>query len=140
MHYFKSSMKLIAEKFNASISLTGGTDSKMTLAATHGLYEKYNYFSFYSSEAEKKDAIAANQICESMGLEHKIYEIPNNNEAIKDFDLINTIINHNAGYVKKHKDAEIRKIAYLYQQNDIELEVKSHVSEIGRGFYYKNMG
>ncbi|NMA49681.1 MAG: hypothetical protein GX947_07930 [Tissierellia bacterium] len=136
----KNSMMLISDKHNSSISLTGGIDSKMTLAATNGIYEKYKYFSFFSSEAEKKDAISANNICKVMGLEHKIYEVPGKNEDIKDFDLIYKIIDHNSGYVKKHKDAEIRKIAYLLSQNDIEFEVKSHVSEIGRGFYYKKHG
>lgn len=135
-----NSMKLISEKFNASISLTGGTDSKMTLAAANGIYDRYKYFSFYSSEAEEKDAIAASEICKKMRLNHKIYEVPNNNESIRDFELIKSIINHNSGYVKKHNDAEIRKIAYLTLNSDIVIEVKSHVSEIGRGFYYEKHG
>lgn len=136
----KNSMKLISEKFDASISLTGGIDSKMTLAAAKGFYKQYKYFSFYSSEAEKRDAIAAKKICEHMGLKHKIYEVPSENQDIEDFNLIKKLIDHNSGYIKKHKDSEIRKIAYLYNQKDIELEVKSHVSEISRGFYYERHG
>ena len=136
----RNSMNLIFEKFDASISLTGGIDSKMTLAATNGFYDQYKYFSFHSSVAEKRDAIAAHKICESMGLEHKIYVIPENNEDIKNFDLMLMILNHNSGYVKKYKDSEIRKIAYLFEQDEITLEVKSHVSEIARGFYYGKHG
>lgn len=136
----KNSMELVSEKFNASISLTGGTDSKMTLAAGKNFYDHYKYFSFISTEAEKKDAIAAHKICEHLGLKHSIYEVPENNEDIEHFEIISEIINHNAGYMKKHKDAELRKIIILYQQNQIEMEIKSHISEIGRAFYYKKLG
>lgn len=136
----KNSMELISNKFNASISLTGGTDSRMTLAATKDFYDKYKYFSFISTKAEEKDAIAAQKIGEQLGLNHSIYKVPKNNEEIADFEEISAIINHNAGYMKKHKDAELRKIIFLYQQNQIVMEVKSHISEIGRAFYYKKLG
>lgn len=136
----KNSMRLVSEKFNASISLTGGTDSKMTLAAAKDVYGDYKYFSFTSNEAEKKDAIAANMICGKLGLEHTVYNIPENNNDIEDFKIISEIVNHNTGYVKKYKDSELRKIIYLHHLNKIDLEVKSHVSEIGRAFYYKKLG
>lgn len=136
----RNSMKLISEKFNASISLTGGTDSKMTLAAAKDFYKDFKYFSFISTAAEEKDALAAHKICEQLELEHTIYKVPEINEDIDDFELIVEIINHNAGYIKKHKDEELRKIVFLYQQNKIEMEVKSHISEIGRAFYYKKLG
>ncbi|WP_026572826.1 asparagine synthase-related protein [Bacillus sp. UNC438CL73TsuS30] len=136
----KNSMMLVSEKFNASISLTGGTDSKMTLAAAKDYYGKFNYFSFFSTEAEEKDAKAAHKICEQLGLNHTIYMVPKENDDIDNFEIISQIINHNAGYIKKHKSAELRKIIFLYQQNEIEMEVKSHISEIGRAFYYKKLG
>ncbi|MBZ5202044.1 hypothetical protein HU147_12520 [Planomicrobium chinense] len=135
----KSSMQICAEKWDASISLTGGTDSKMTLAAGKGHYEKFKYFSFFSTSAEEKDAIAARHICDSLNLKHEIIEIPNNNNDIKDYELICSIINHNSGYIKIHKDQEMRKIAFLISKN-IELEIKSHIAEIGRAFYYKKLG
>lgn len=136
----KNSMELVSEKFNASISLTGGTDSKMTLAAAKDFYGKYKYFSFISTKVEEKDAIAAHKICEYLRLEHTIYKVPENNDEIDNFDIISEIVSHNAGYIKKHKDAELRKIIFLYQQNEIGMEVKSHISEIGRAFYYKKLG
>ena len=43
-------------------------NSKMTLAAANNIYDKFEYFSFISSEAERKDAFAAHQICLNLGL------------------------------------------------------------------------
>ncbi|RAS79917.1 asparagine synthase-related protein [Priestia endophytica] len=139
-YVLKNSMKLVSDKFNASISLTGGTDSKMTLAAAKDFYDRYKYFSFISTEAEEKDALAAKKICKQLGLEHSIYKVPEKNDDIEEYENISEIINHNAGYIKKHKDAELRKIIYLYLQNQIGMEVKSHIAEIGRAFYYKKLG
>lgn len=136
----KSSMKLISNKFNPSISLTGGIDSKMTLSAAVDNTHLFKYFSFISSEAEKKDALAAKELCDKLGLEHEIYYVPQTNEKINDYNVKKEIIDHNAAYIKKHSDAEYRKIIYLQQINKIQLEVKSHIAEIGRAFYYKKLG
>nr|WP_277398222.1 7-cyano-7-deazaguanine synthase [Neobacillus citreus] len=133
-------MRLISKKFKASISLTGGIDSKMTLAAAKDFYQSFRYFSFYSTQAEEKDALAANKICKELTLEHKVYKVPQTNEEIGNFNLLSQIIDHNSAYIKKHKETELRKIIHLYQESEIEMEVKSHVSEIGRAFYYKKLG
>ena len=136
----ENSMKLISEKYNAAISLTGGVDSKMTLAASSNHFNKFTYFSFFSSDAEKKDAEAARNICNNLKLKHDIYEIPNINDNITDFNTLKKIIEHNTSYIKKYKDSELRKIMYLATHSKFDVEVKSHVSEIGRGFYYKKHG
>ena len=58
-------MKLIHKKWDKpAISLTGGCDSKTTLACTKGEYENYNYFSYISNDSEEVDAIAAKKICD----------------------------------------------------------------------------
>lgn len=77
------------KKWNrCAISLSGGVDSKTTLASANGLYDKFSYFSFFSKEQELVDAKAARQICNNLGLKHTIYRIPENNNEIKDFQFI----------------------------------------------------
>jgi hypothetical protein len=136
----KNSIRLCTDKWKCSVSLTGGIDSKMTLAAANELYDKLNYFSFISSEAEGKDARAAHEICLNLGLEHTIYTIPENESEIKDFGVIAEIMNHNQGYIRRKTGSDARKRAYLANHADIGLEIKSHVSEVGRAFYYKKLG
>ena len=84
-----NSLRLISEKWpgKAAISLTGGCDSKTTLACAEGLYDRYNYFSYISSEAEKVDAEAAEKICHMLGLKHKTYRISESDHAFKDIEI-----------------------------------------------------
>lgn len=136
----KQSIKLCTEKWDCNISLTGGVDSKLTLAAANGYYDKLKYFSFISSEAERKDAWAARNICSSLGLKHTIYEIPEDISEIKDFEIVASIMDHNQSYIRKKYGRDTRKRAYLANHASIGVEIKSHVSEVGRAFYYKKLG
>lgn len=115
-----------------AISLSGGTDSKTTLACANGIYDQFYYFSFYSKPQEFIDANAAHDICKSLGLEHIIYPISKSNDDVQDFDILKRIIQHNTAYVKNTADHEIRKIIHLYRLNDFDVELKSWASEIAR--------
>ena len=136
----KSSIDICSKKWNCSISLTGGVDSKMTLASANGKYDKFKYFSFISSEAEKKDAEAAKNICEKLGINHEIFNIPEKNEEINSFEILSQIEEHNLAHIWKFTPQEMRKILYLNNYSDIQVEIKSHVNEVGRAFYYKKLG
>lgn len=53
-------MRLISEKWDhPSISMTGGMDSKTTLACANGLYDQFRYYSYISMYGDKPDADAA---------------------------------------------------------------------------------
>lgn len=63
----QNNLKLIAEKWQRpAISMSGGCDSKTILACANGLYDKFPYFSFISSDEEKVDAEAAHKICSAV--------------------------------------------------------------------------
>lgn len=119
---------------NPAISMTGGTDSKTTLACANGLYDKYKYYSFHCKPPEVLDAKAARSICEKLELEHTIYPIPDTNEEVKDFDVLKNIINHNSSYFNNTADHEIRKMITLYRLDDFDVELKSWASETARVF------
>jgi asparagine synthetase B (glutamine-hydrolysing) len=108
-----------------AISLSGGMDSKTTLACANGLYDKFSFFSFHCKPQEIVDANAAHKICEEIGLEHKIYPIAKNNDEVKDFDVLKKIIDHNTSYFKNTADHEIRKMIFLYHLNAYDIELKS---------------
>jgi hypothetical protein len=126
-------IELCSKKWNRpAISLSGGTDSKTTLACANGLYDKFDFFSFHSKPQELVDANAAHNICEKIGLEHIIYSIPDSNDNIQDFDILKKVIEHNTSYVKNTADHEIRKMIYLYRLDKYDVELKSWASEIAR--------
>lgn len=117
-----------------AISLSGGTDSKTTLACAKGLYDRYSYFSFHSKPQELVDAEGARKICEKLGLKHTLYHIPENNEDIKNFDFIKKLLQHNTSYFKNLADNEIRKYIYLHDLDAYDIELKSWASETVRVF------
>lgn len=125
---------------NAYISLSGGTDSKTTLACANGCYDKLSYYSFQSKDTEIVDSEAAHRICDKIGLTHKIYKIQSENEQVEDFDILKEIIYHSFGYVRGLADHEVRKHIYFYRQNEIGVEIKSWISEIVRVFFDRKYG
>ncbi len=134
----KNNMQLISQKWNRPwISLTGGIDSNTTFAAANGLYEKFETFSYISAEKEIRDAEAAKKIAEHFKVKHHEYFIPEENNKINKLEERKALFEHNKGYVAKLYDNELRKKLYLRDNMDIDVEVKSWVSETIRGYWYK---
>lgn len=123
-----------------AISLTGGTDSKTTLACAKGLYDRFSYFSFYSKPSEEVDANAAHTICDALGLSHVIHAIPSSNEEVEDFAVLKAIVDHNTSYFVNLADHEVRKMIYLMRLSDFNIELKSWISEIVRVFLERKYG
>ena len=136
----KSNLGLIAQKWERpAVSVTGGRDSKGSLAASIHVKEKYQYFSYNSQPAEKVDCDAAEAICKAVGVPHITYEIPLDKSIYPEYDLVHAIlcVNSNRRYFN-HND--IMKRIYLRKKNPFDVEAKSWTSEIGRAFYYKRYG
>lgn len=134
----KNSMALIPQKWsNPAISLTGGCDSKTTLACAEGEYEKYSYFSYISQEAEKVDADGAHVICQTLKIPHEIHEIPDQYAGYEDLGLVTDIISANQGHIGKLSEREVQKRIFLADLKTFDVEVKSWVSEVARAYYHK---
>lgn len=134
----KNNLSLIAQKWKKPcISLTGGIDSNTTFAAANGNYDKFETFSYLSAEKEILDVDAAKIISRAFNVKHTVYEIPNTNEEMEDYDVKVAIQAHNSGYIAKRYDNESRKRQYLEKHCNIDVEVKSWASETIRGYWYK---
>lgn len=136
----KTSMDLAAKKWDrVAVSVTGGRDSKGSLAAASHLGERFQYYSYNSQLAEKVDCEAAERICQSVGVPHTTYDIPLDKSVYPEYDLVRAIlcVNSNRKYFN-HND--IMKRIYFRKLRPFDIEVKSWTSEIGRTFYYKRYG
>lgn len=132
------SMQLISEKWNSpAISLTGGCDSKTTLACAEGLYDKFQYFSYVSSESERMDADAAHSICQALRLQHTVYQIPETVQPEEHYEIVQKVLRWNSGDLIDNNPNDIRKRMILDRVDDFDVEVKSWASEIGRAYYSK---
>lgn len=136
-----NNMLLITKKWKKPwISLTGGIDSNTTFAAANGLYDNFETFSYLSAKKEVPDAEAAQKIADAFNVRHNVFNIPDNNADIENYDLKVEIQAHNSGYVAKRKANESRKRIYLEQYCNCDVEVKSWTSETIRGYWYKHYG
>lgn len=136
-------MQLIARKWNKpAISMTGGMDSKATLAAANGLYDRFRYFSYDSMPGEKIDAEAAHKIAKAIGVPHHIDRISNEDGDFENIKEVREILQHNYGNIGLLNNNDIRKRIYYAKDENrpFDVEVKSWVSEIGRANYYKKFG
>lgn len=137
----KNNMILISKKWNKPwISLTGGIDSNSTFAAANGIYDKFDTFSYISAPKEVPDTEAAATISKAFNLKHHIFNIPDNNSELEDYENIVKILEHNNGYVARIKENEARKRIYLHNNCTCDVEVKSWASETIRAYWYKHYG
>lgn len=132
---------LCAKKWRRpAISLSGGVDSRVTLACARPFEEKFDRFSFHSKSAEFGDAQAARDICNHLGLSHQTYPIPQESSEIPDFEAIKSIILHNSSYMGMPGEHELRKFVTLSSVTDFDIELKSWISEIGRAMWGRRLG
>ena len=132
-------MELIAKKWQekkVAIAVTGGRDSMTALACANGNYDKFQYFSYISNLPESVDAYAARDICNTLGLEHSIYEIPEDCELYQDLPVFKVILECNAGCIGENNPNDLRKRLFFSRNCAFDIEVKSWVNEMGRGWYY----
>lgn len=122
------------------ISLSGGMDSRTTLAAANGLYDRLRFFSFAAKAQERLDAQVAAKLCGLLEVPHLLLPVPDANLEVKDFDILNTIIDHNDAHIRFMNDNEVRKQIVLYRDESIEVELKSWVSEISRVRMERRLG
>ena len=133
-----NNLELIAKKWRKpAISMTGGCDSKTTLACATGIYDKFSYFSYKSSESEEVDAKAAREICKRLGLKHKVYTISENDSDYENIEAVRAILEWNTGGIVPINRNDVRKRAFFSNIDDFDIEVKSWASEIGRAYYSK---
>lgn len=134
----RNSLELIARKWDKpAISLTGGCDSKTTLACGNGLYDRFRYYSYSSSEAEQVDCEAAAMICKALGVEHTIYPVPGLVSPEEHPEVVSQILRWNCGDLLDSNPNDIRKRIMLNKITDFDVEIKSWASEIGRAYFSK---
>lgn len=137
----RTSLEIISEKWSSpAVSLTGGTDSQTTLAATVTSRSRMKFFTFASSREEAHDLEAAKGFASYLGLDHGTYMIPETEESIQGYEELAAVVRHNAAYVRANADNDLRKMAFFAQNPACEVDVKSWVSEIARSNFSKRLG
>lgn len=139
----RKNVRLISEKWeHPAISMSGGMDSKGTVAGANGMYDRFELFSYVSMPGEQIDADAAHKIAEAIGAEHRIDYISSNDQDYQDIEAFREILKHNYGNIGRNNANDVRKRVFYTQDGHckFDIEAKSWVSEVGRANYYKKFG
>ncbi len=134
-----NTMKCISMKWpkkKVSISVTGGRDSMTALACAKDVYDKFNYFSYISNIDESVDAYAAKDILAHLGLEHELYQIPEEWEGYESLPAFKKVMECNNGCIGANNTNDLKKRLYFTENPPCDMEIKSWVNEMGRGWYY----
>ena len=134
-----NTMQCIANKWEqkkVSISVTGGKDSLTALACAKDVYSKLNYFSYISNVDESVDAYAAREILAHLGLKHELFEIPEQWDGYQYLPEFKLVMECNNGCIGANNANDLKKRLYFTQNPPCDMEVKSWVNEMGRGWYY----
>ena len=134
-----NTMECIAEKWTekkVSVSVTGGRDSMTALSCAKKVYGKLHYFSYISNKDESVDAYAARDILKYLGLEHELYEIPEEWDGYKDLPVFKKVMECNNGCIGANNTNDLKKRLYFTENPPCDMEIKSWVNEMGRGWYY----
>lgn len=137
-YIMSNTMACIAEKWKnkkVSISVTGGRDSLTALSCAKEHYNDFSYFSYISNADEAVDAKAAKIVLDNLDLKQELYEIPEKWEGYKDIDIFRKILECNAGCIGNNNVNDVKKRLYFTENPPCEIEVKSWVNEMGRGWY-----
>lgn len=134
-----NTMQCIAQKWpeqKVSISVTGGRDSLTALSCANTVYDKLHYFSYISNVDESVDAYAARDILKHLGLEHELIQIPEEWDGYRDLEVFKLVMECNSGCIGHNNANDLKKRLYFAKHPPCDMEVKSWVNEMGRGWYY----
>lgn len=129
--------KILNNKYNLSISLTAGIDSRLTYSMFKGLQRNIEYFTHVNlsnPESYKEDVEIAKKLAVIGDVKHKVFEYGYNKEddGLSDFTHIwkkNVGMNRGSVYLFK-------MYADLFPSN--RMHVRSNLAEIGRVYYKRN--
>ncbi len=131
---FSRQIQLLNKKNKLIVSLTGGIDSRLTLASSRTEKDDIIYFTYvYNNDrGHLKDLELAKQIAEKAGINHKILYInpDGTGKPLEGFS-------RNSGFIRSENQGIIARALYENLPGN-RIHLKSTVSEIGEGFYIRH--
>lgn len=131
----KGQLEKLSESYKLAFSLSGGLDTRVTLAMSRTVAHKSSYFTYYTSGSEilSNDIAVARQAADHLGLDHVGFSLSYDRSS----PLMRTAAYHD-GILRA---TPIWSIHYDIFSNISKgaIHVRSNILEIARGFYSKNI-
>lgn len=142
-HLWKSQLKHYDKSFeNLILSLTGGNDSRFSLAMARELNKDIQFFTYSTTEGETKDSATfskvlsvdqfiVKQILEDIPLKHKFFYFDQATEKLTTHDLINL----NKNTIIQHGRYILPFYLHAFQEKKV-MHIRGNLLEIARSYYH----
>jgi len=131
-----SQVALLDARHELSLSITGGVDSRTTLAASRDVGDRIFCYSYFEKEKQRTDNEVANRLCRSVGLDHVLFRV--DEESIgDDVESYMEVWRKNTSFMRAESQGWIGKVLYKEYPKG-RLHLKSNISEIARAYYRSN--
>lgn len=127
---FAAQVDLLAGNHRLAVSLTGGTDSRLTLASTAAVKSDVMCFTYVEDDANRADAELAAGLCRRTGITHYIYRV-DPETCGSDLEEYMEMWRLATASMRADSQGRISKVLYDRYPADC-LHLKSNVSEMGR--------
>jgi len=128
---FSSQIDLLSRDHRLAVSLSGGFDSRTTMAASRDHREDILYFTYGGLQKYEDDALLAAELCRKFDLEHMVIRKEDCGEGLEEFLAVWRV---NTAFMRSDADGAIAKAIYESRLRDA-LHLKSNGSEITRVWY-----
>jgi hypothetical protein len=136
----ETQIKLLSEKYELAVSLTGGIDSRLTLSSTRKYSKKILYYTLIDRMHKQfyehlNDAKTAEKIAKLLELKYRKYIFPDEvkNKGFNDFKYIWDI---NTSFMRTESQRNLSWLLYNIFPNN-KLHIKSSISEINTASYVR---
>lgn len=129
----RSQVEILARRYPLSVSITGGFDSRVTLAATTGNLDRADFFTYVEVSAQEREAEIAGRLCAAIGGRHSVHRIDESStgEGLEEYMRVWRV---NTAGMRAEEQGLISKVLYERYPAD-HLHLKSVVSPVGKATY-----
>lgn len=130
---FLRQAELLSQTHGIAISLTGGVDSRLTLAAALAAGSDVTCFTYVESETDRRDAELAADLCGRAGVEYSAYPVDRSTCGL-DLEEYLEVWRLSTASMRADSQGMISKVLFdRYPAG--RLHLKSNVSEVARGAF-----
>ena len=127
---FAAQVDMLIEKHKLAVSITGGIDSRLTLASAVSHKDDILCFTYVMDETSRLDAELASRLCDHLGVAHTIFRV-DPETCGEDLEEYLKVWSLNTSGMRSDAQGRLTKVFFDTYPAD-RLHLKSNISEVAR--------